>query len=119
MLPGQLVSQSFAAYPAEARRLAGRQVALLRRLPLGFVPLLLRELIAYDWKFPAAEHEFSRALQLEPNSAEIRTFHGFYLSAMSTTDWQECSTCHATGYENTARCTQCDGDGWIYARRSP
>src|SRR5207244_9240380 len=43
---------------------------------------------------------------------------GFYLSVMSTTDWQECSTCHATGYENTARCSQCDGDGWIFARRS-
>ena len=40
----------------------------------------------YDWKFPAAEHEFSRALQLEPNSAEIRTFHGFYLSAMGRHD---------------------------------
>src|SRR5213594_4375922 len=43
---------------------------------------------------------------------------GFYLSVVSTTDWQECSTCHATGYENTARCSQCDGDGWIYTRRS-
>ena len=38
---------------AEARRLAVKHVALLRRLPLGFVPLLLRELIVYDWKFPA------------------------------------------------------------------
>src|SRR5438445_4659545 len=43
---------------------------------------------------------------------------GFYLSAASTTDWQECSTCHATGYEHTGRCSQCDGDGWIYTRRS-
>src|SRR5438309_11067215 len=42
---------------------------------------------------------------------------GFYLSVMSTTDWQECSTCHATGYENTARCSQCDGDGSPLADR--
>jgi len=40
----------------------------------------------YDWDFPAAEREFNRALQLEPNSAEIRTFHGFYLSAMGRHD---------------------------------
>jgi TolB-like protein/DNA-binding winged helix-turn-helix (wHTH) protein/Tfp pilus assembly protein PilF len=40
----------------------------------------------YDWDFPAAEREFRLALQLEPNSAETRTFHGFYLSAMGSHD---------------------------------
>jgi hypothetical protein len=30
---------------------------VLRQLPLSFVPLLLREVIAYDWKFPAERHE--------------------------------------------------------------
>lgn len=57
MLPGQLAPESFARYPELARRLAVDNVELLRRLPLGFLPLLLRELIAYDWKFPAERRE--------------------------------------------------------------
>ena len=48
MLPNQLVPETFGSYPAEAKRLATGHIALLRRLPLGFVPLLLRELIVYD-----------------------------------------------------------------------
>src|SRR5262245_22526402 len=51
MLPNQLAAESFSGYPAEAKLLATKQLALLRRLPLGFVPLLLRELIVYDWRF--------------------------------------------------------------------
>lgn len=57
MLPNQLEPASFAAYPEQARRLATSRIALLKRLPLGFVPLLLRELIVYDWKFPAERRE--------------------------------------------------------------
>ena len=53
MLPNQLVPQSFDTYPPEARRVATGRIALLRRLPLGFVSQLLRELIVYYWKFPA------------------------------------------------------------------
>jgi hypothetical protein len=60
MLPNQLAPESFAAYPPEARRLAVAQVGLLRRLPLAFVPLLLRELIVYDWKFPAERRDLDR-----------------------------------------------------------
>ena len=57
MLPSQLEPASFAAYPEEARRIATSRMALLKRLPLGFLPLLLRELIVYDWKFPAERRE--------------------------------------------------------------
>jgi hypothetical protein len=60
MLPNQLTPESFAQYPPEARQLATRQIALLRRLPLAFLPLLLRELIVYDWKFPAERTEVNR-----------------------------------------------------------
>ena len=45
-------SSSSIDYPPEAKRLAASHIALLRRLPLGFLPLLLSELIVYDWKFP-------------------------------------------------------------------
>src|SRR3954451_16711546 len=60
MLPNELTAASFAVYPDEAKRLATDHLALLRRLPLGFVPLLLREVIVYDWKFPAERREVER-----------------------------------------------------------
>ncbi len=60
MLPNQLSGASFAGYPPEARQLAVKQLVLLRRLPLAFLPLLLRELIVYDWKFPAERADLVR-----------------------------------------------------------
>ena len=42
MLPGQLAPTHFAAYPEAARRLATAEVPLWRKLPLAFLPLLLR-----------------------------------------------------------------------------
>ena len=63
MLPEQLTSASFERYPPEAKRLATEQIALLRRLPLAFLPLLLRELIVYDWKFPAERADLARQFQ--------------------------------------------------------
>ncbi len=60
MLPGELSPTSFDRYPAEARQLATAQIVLLRRLPLAFLPLLLRELIVYDWKFPAERVDLHR-----------------------------------------------------------
>src|SRR5580692_5481820 len=60
MLPNQLTASSFAQYPPEARKLALEQIELLQRLPLAFLPLLLRELIVYDWKFPAERVNLDR-----------------------------------------------------------
>jgi len=57
MLPADLTADSFRGYPPQARQIAADRVALLRELPISFVPLLLRELIAYDWKFPAERKE--------------------------------------------------------------
>jgi hypothetical protein len=60
MVPDQLSAGSFNGYPPEARQLAIKQIALLQRLPLAFLPLLLRELIVYDWKFPAERINLDR-----------------------------------------------------------
>jgi hypothetical protein len=60
MLPNQLAIENFSGYPPEARRVAASQIPILRRLPLSFVPLLLRELIVYDWKFPAERKDLDR-----------------------------------------------------------
>jgi hypothetical protein len=62
MLPKQLLAENFGAYPPEARRIATSHLALLQKQPLAFVPLLLRELIAYDWKFPAERRDLDRQL---------------------------------------------------------
>lgn len=57
MLPNRLKPEQFSGYPPQARQLATRQIALLQRLPVSLAPLLLREVIAYDWKFPAERKE--------------------------------------------------------------
>ena len=73
MLPRDLTAASFGSYPPQARRVAASQVALLRELPLSFVPLLLRELIAYDWKFPAERKELEQQFSyLEAQTVEAR-----------------------------------------------
>jgi hypothetical protein len=53
MLPRDLKPEQFAGYPPEARKLVGNYLGILRQLPLSFLPSLLRELIDYDFKFPA------------------------------------------------------------------
>ncbi|MGC1651046.1 MAG: hypothetical protein WA741_34905 [Candidatus Sulfotelmatobacter sp.] len=53
MLPGELRSEQFAGYPPEGRKLVTNYLAVLRQLPLSFLPGLLREIIDYDFKFSA------------------------------------------------------------------
>ena len=62
MLPSELRAEQFDRYPPLARELARQRVALLRQLPLGFLPLLLREVIGYDWKFPVERRELDHQL---------------------------------------------------------
>ncbi len=40
----------------------------------------------YDWDFPAAEREFTRAIALDRNSAEAYHGYGMYLAAMGRSD---------------------------------
>jgi hypothetical protein len=73
MLPSELTADSFRGYPAQARQMAAAQVALLRELPVSFLPLLLRELISYDWKFPAERRELDNQFAyLTSQTAEAR-----------------------------------------------
>ena len=62
MTPANLQPESFAAYPTEAKQLALAHLAALRRLPLSFLPSLLRELVEYDYKFPAERVALAREL---------------------------------------------------------
>jgi hypothetical protein len=74
MLASQISAEKFQSYPPEAKQLAIRHIALLQQLPLSFLPLLLREVIVYDWKFPAERDEIDRQFRyLESLSPEQLT----------------------------------------------
>ena len=80
MQPRDLKASQFAEYPPEARKLAASHLEGLRRLPLSFVPSLLREVIEYDYKFPAErlaiDQELSDIDTLSPSQIEA-WFGGF------------------------------------------
>lgn len=70
----------FREYPPEARRVATSHVELLRKLPAAFTPLLLQQIQAYDWRFPAERHDIDRQLTFLKSLAEAerrRLFTGF------------------------------------------
>ncbi len=53
MLPRDLNAEKFFGYPPRARTVVITHLAVLQQLPLSFVPSLLREVVDYDFKFPA------------------------------------------------------------------
>lgn len=61
MLPRELKANQFSGYPPLARKLVVDHLAALERLPLSFLPSLLREVIEFDYKFPVER----RALEKE------------------------------------------------------
>ena len=94
MQPRDLNSESFAGYPPEARKLVVEHLDALRLLPLSFVPGLLREVIEYDFKFPAerkaidGELKTLAALSPEQRQEWFQGFEGFTLSnQLDQFDW--------------------------------
>ncbi len=76
MLPRDLKPAYFAGYPPEARKLVTNYLAPLQQLPLSFVPGLLRELIDFDYKFPAERTAHEKELE--------------YLSKLSPAQIKDC-----------------------------
>jgi len=62
MLPRDLKVEQWASYPPQARALVVAHLDALRQLPLSFLPSLLREVIDYDYKFPAERAAIDREL---------------------------------------------------------
>src|ERR1017187_851334 len=80
MLPRDLRTEHFAAYPPHARNLAVAHLEALRRLPLSFLPRLLREAIDYDFKFPAERDGLNKELTALASLSQAQTddwFHAF------------------------------------------
>ena len=60
----------FSNYPPEARRVATSHMELLRKLPAAFTPLLLQQIQAYDWRFPAERRDIDRQLKFLKSLSE-------------------------------------------------
>ena len=76
MLPRDLKAEQFSGYPPEGRKLVIHYLGALRRLPLSFLPSVLREAIEYDYKFPVERRALEREL------ANLN-----FLSAEQFADW--------------------------------
>ena len=94
MLPRDLNPEHFASYAPGARALASEYVATLRDLPLSFVSGLLREVIDYDYKFPAERKALERelknlaALSADHRAQWIQPFDSITLSSkLERFDW--------------------------------
>ena len=94
MLPSDLKPELFKNYPPEARELVTRYIPALQTLPISFLPSLLREVIDYDFKFPAERKAVDRELaNLKAISSDQSDlwFRGFVkiklTSALEDLDW--------------------------------
>jgi hypothetical protein len=77
MLPRELQTEHFAHYLPRAREVAVANLETLRRLPISFLPSLLREVIEYDVRFPAERLAIDQQLKvLSDISAE--TFQSWF-----------------------------------------
>jgi hypothetical protein len=94
MLPSDLKPEKFAGYAPEARKIVVHYLPTLQHLPLSFLPGLLRELINFDFKFPAERkaHERELAHLSSLSAGELREwFLGFaqirLSSQLESFDW--------------------------------
>ena len=94
MLPSALTAEEFANYQPQAKQLAIANIDLLRQLPLILTALLLKEVKAYDWKFPPEREEvdaqflFLRSLTRNQLQQAMEAFARIELpAAMADLDW--------------------------------
>ncbi len=94
MLPADLKIENFNGYPPEARKLATNSIRSLQRLPLSFVASLLREIVDYDFKFPAERKALDKevanlaSLSAEQSKQWFEGFAQIRLSAqLENSDW--------------------------------
>lgn len=62
MEPRQLRSDSFKAYPPKARAFAEENLSVLQKIPLILLASILRQVIEFDWCFPAENRQLEQQL---------------------------------------------------------
>jgi hypothetical protein len=94
MHPRDLRVESFAKYPPQARSLAEANLRVLKRMPLILLSLVLRQVIRYDWSFPAEreqlllQFEFLEHLDAASFDALMSAFSAIPMSnELMATDW--------------------------------
>lgn len=94
ILPSRLTAEQFASYPPEARAIAVQQLSIIRKLPLVFAAILLRELNEYDWQFPVeraelnAQFKYLGSLTDEDRNRLLLGFANLKLpSSIESLDW--------------------------------
>lgn len=60
MQPDELRPENFSHYPQQGRVFAVKHLLVLRQIPLALLPILLREIINYDWCFPVEQRTLIR-----------------------------------------------------------
>lgn len=63
MQPKDLRAESFSRYPPQAASLAKRHISAFQQLPLSLFPIILLQVIDYDWRFPVEQRNLRRQLE--------------------------------------------------------
>ena len=108
MTPSELRAESFTLYPPQARSFAIINLQVLRRMPLILASVMLRQLIQFDWCFPAERDRLSRQFDLMSNmdsasfDALMSSFSSIKLSSelrdMEWVDHPQLFSEHLTAY---------------------
>ena len=87
MLPANLKPEQFSGYPPEARKLAIEYLGVFQRLPLSFLPNLLREVIDYDYRFPAERKTLEKELGNSPQFGYLPNSNNLIGSILRRNSW--------------------------------
>jgi hypothetical protein len=94
MKPADLKPEDFDGYRPVARQTAIEYLSTLQQLPGSFLPFLLKEIIALDWKFPAEREELSQqlsylqSLSASERNREMEAFARIHMSPeLGALDW--------------------------------
>ncbi len=64
MLSHPIMASDFKNYPPQGQGIATEWLDLWRQLPLAFLPIVLRELIGYDWMMPMERSQIEAQIRL-------------------------------------------------------
>ena len=94
MRPEDLRAESFSHYPPQAAALAVSHTSLFQKMPLSLLPMILLQVIDYDWRLPAEQRNLGRQLNylgsLSPIefTERMKSFAGMQLTPeLVSTDW--------------------------------